>query len=387
MTRKATILFKDKPAGILEEIVSGGCRFVYAPEWQTQIACCFPITRREHEWATGLHPFFEHLGTEGWLREKKARVAQIQEEDDLGLLLKYGTDCIGAVSVKPEDVEYSGAEVTEATANPGRTVSGVQKKLLVVKSGDHFSPATATGPAPYIAKFNSKEIDSLVRNEQLSLRWTTAVLGKEEVTAFCAGKVDTLNEQALIVERFDRTDDGKKLRLEDFAQILGIPRGRDYEGKYNAAYEDVAKAIKAHSARALIDLKKFFERIIVFALIGNCDAHLKNFSLLETTAGLRLSPVYDVLNTAFYPNYDQNFALSISGQKRPLDSITRELLENFGLEIGLPKAAIDQTFKDLTKQVEKAAHILQPPLGEGPDGFKTRYSEIVENACLRILNK
>ena len=72
------------------------------------------------------------------------------------------------------------------------------------------------------------------------------------------------NETALIVTRFDRTKDGSKLRLEDFAQILNKPRGRDFSGKYEAAYEDVAAAIKEHSVRAEIDLAKFFRRLVVF---------------------------------------------------------------------------------------------------------------------------
>jgi serine/threonine-protein kinase HipA len=104
--------------------------------------------------------------------------------------------------------------------------------------------------------------------------------------------VAVVNEPALIVTRFDRTPEGGKLRLEGFAQILDKPRGRDFSGKYDAAYEDVAAVIKQHSVRPEIDLARFFRRLIVFVLVGNCDAHLKNFSLLETDAGLRLSPAY-----------------------------------------------------------------------------------------------
>src|SRR5712672_3103418 len=141
--RKAEILFKDQPAGTLEETAGGGSRFIYAPKWQTQIACSLPILQREHEWAQGVHPFFQHLGPEGWLREKQARVGHIAEEDDFGLLLRYGADCIGAVGVRP----LPGAEtqdtapVAEVTASPGRTISGIQRKLLVVKDAKNFMPA------------------------------------------------------------------------------------------------------------------------------------------------------------------------------------------------------------------------------------------------------
>jgi len=131
--REAEVRFKDQRAGLLTETAAGGSRFVYDPDWGHDIACCFPVSRREHEWATGLHPFFQHLAPEGWLREQQARSGHAVEEDDLGLLLLYGADCIGAVSVLPADGKQPDIKVTEATANPGRTVSGVQRKLLVAK--------------------------------------------------------------------------------------------------------------------------------------------------------------------------------------------------------------------------------------------------------------
>lgn len=384
--RTATILFKGQPAGTLTETAAGGTRFAYAPLWQEAIACCLPATRREHEWARGLHPFFEHLGPEGWLREQQARVAHIAEEDDLGLLLRYGGDCIGAVSIQPQDTPVPDKPIAEVTASPGRTVSGVQRKLLVVpRQKGTFGPAGAEGPAPYIAKFNSERLTTLVRNEALSLRWLAAVLGIKEVNESRLAHIAVVDEIALVVKRFDRSPDGRRLRLEDCAQILCKPRGRDYGGKYDAAYEDVATIIARHSARPAIDLARFFRRLVTFALVGNCDAHLKNFSLLETADGLRLSPAYDVLNTAIYDGYDQRLALSLGGRKPALDAVTAGLLRAFGLEIGLPVRAVEQVFADLRRQVRKAASIVTPPPAEAPDGFVHRFAEIVSNGCLRIL--
>ncbi|NBT86609.1 MAG: HipA domain-containing protein, partial [Alphaproteobacteria bacterium] len=216
-------------------------------------------------------------------------------------------------------------------------------------------------------------------------RWVAAVLGKEEVNEFKLSSIPVLNEVALVLTRFDRGPKGEKLRLEDFAQILCKPKGRDYSGKYDAAYEDVAALILKHSARPGIDLAKFYKRLIVFVLIGNADAHLKNFSLLETSVGLRLSPVYDVVNTALYKDHDQKLALSIEGKKIELDAINGALLQNFGKEIGLTHKTIEQTFADLKRQVRKTASIISPPEAESADGFVTRFEEIVRNACYRVL--
>lgn len=384
--RSVDILFKDKVAGTLAETSDGGTLFTYDQTWAESIACCLPITRREHYWEQRLHPFFQHLGAEGWLREQQARITHTSEEDDLGLLLRYGSDCIGAVSIQSSQTSIFPASVEEITVNPGRTVSGVQKKLLVTKDNATrtFIPAQLSGAAPYIAKFNSASIPTLVRNEALSLRWISVVLGKEEVNEFTLSNIPALNETALIVTRFDRTPHGEKLRLEDCAQILCKPKGRDYSGKYDAAYEDIADIISKHSSRATIDLSRFFKRLVAFALIGNCDAHLKNFSLLEAPTGLRLSPTYDVLNTVIYPGYNQDLALSICGRKVAFDEIDQKILTKFGQEIGLSAKIIDQIFLDLKRSVQKAAPIIKPPTAEDPAGFITRFEEIVRNACLRI---
>lgn len=385
MVRVAEILFKDTLAGTLTETVSGGSRFVYAQDRTAPIACCLPVARREYEWPQGLHPFFQHLAPEGWLREKQARTADIREQDDFGLLLRYGADCIGAVSITNDGGNPPSAPVNKESVNPARTVSGVQKKCLAVKDGNGFSPAGSEGPAPYIAKFNSENLSTLVRNEFLTLRWCAAVLGEGEVTEFKLAHVSGINEQALVVTRFDRTQGGKKLRLEDFAQILCKPREQDYSGKYRSSYEEVAHAISEHSSRPEIDIAKFFRRLIVFSLIGNCDGHLKNFSLLETDTGLRLSPLYDVVNTVIYNGYDQNLALPIGGRPIPFESVTRPFLESFGRDIGLPARAIGQTFEQLKRRVKKATSTIEPPAAEPPDGFVTRFNEIVSGACLRIL--
>jgi serine/threonine-protein kinase HipA len=388
--RAAKISFKNRLAGRLEETTGGGTRFSYHESWRETIACCLPIARREHEWRQGLHPFFQHLGAEGWLRQRQARITHVAEEDDLGLLLKYGADCIGAVGVLPAIQETHPTLLPNEVMAPGRTVSGVQRKLLVMRdqAADVYHPAAATGPAPYIAKFNSEARPTLVRNESLCLRWTAALLGAAEVTAFEIGDVAELDELALIVTRFDRMADGEKLRAEDFAQILCKPRGADFGGKYEASYEEAAEIIRAYSARPEIDLTHFFRRLIAFALVANGDAHLKNFTLLERPEGLRLSPIYDVVNVGVYAaeGVSQRFALAIGGAFVAVDALTRPLLTAFGERIGLPKSAIESAFRDLKSRARRAKRVLPNP-DEGRDEFGARFTEIVRNACLRLLEE
>lgn len=385
--RHAIVTYKGKRAGLLSE-VGPDTRFVYDAGWTQDIACTLPSTTREHFWRNGLIPFFEHLGPEGWLRGRQARAGGTPDQDDFGLLLNYGADCIGAVGIVPEDGTHvhpiPDADPVEAAATaPGRTLSGVQKKWLYRKE-QRFEPAIRAGdPATHIAKFNRADQPALVQNEDLSLRLAREVLGKEEVTAAAIGTVRGEDGVALIVERFDRLGD-VRLRLEDFAQILGRPRGREFDGKYNSSYEEAAAVITRHSSRALIDLGRFFRLVVFNLVIGNADAHLKNFSLLERDGGLRLSPAYDLLNTIVYPHYERHTALAIDGEKRAFEEVHRDLIVALGVSIGLPRRAVDGALQQVAKRLAGARTLDLPPHAQ-PNDFRIQYRDVVLDNAERIL--
>jgi len=273
----------------------------------------------------------------------------------LGILLEYGADCIGAVGVLPADGvprvhDFKGNISEEAAATAPRTVSGVQRKLLAWHDGTGFRPSIdPDDPATHIAKFNSHEEPTLVQNENLSLRLAREILGEGEVTRAAPAVVAGIDGLALLVERFDR-DAGARLRLEDFAQILGKPRGPEFGGKYDSSYEEAASVITRFSSRPRLDLNRYYRLVVFNFALGNADAHLKNFSLLERPEGLRLSPAYDLLNSLLYP-FSRETALAIGGKKRQFDTLSRALVEQLGRDIGLPKAAVELALKDLAKRL------------------------------------
>ena len=364
--RYAEVRFKDRPAGVLRETAAGGSVFEYRDGFGEDLGCALPRDVPRHEWSVGLHPFFQHLAPEGWLRARQVRTGEIEAQDDLGLLLRYGADCIGAVSVHdrtPADLPPEGDldALTRAAVTGKRTISGVQPKLLVRREGDRFVPAGASGPAPYIAKFATAEIPELVPNERLSLELTRELLGKAQVVESHFGGVEGIRLGALLVKRFDRTETGEKRRLEDLAQILVVPRGLDYSGKYDASFEQVAGAIERYSALPRVDLLRFFERLVVFFLLGNCDAHLKNFSLLEVDGGLRLSPVYDVVNTYVFARrgFSTRFGLRFGDAPVLWDQIDRDRLGAFGRDIGLRGPAVEKVLRDLGRKRERVCDRLR----------------------------
>lgn len=392
--RYANIRFKDRHAGVLQETSDGGTEFVYAEDFQSEIACAFPRSADRYSWPNGLHPFFEHLGPEGWLRSRQARTAEIDVEDDFGILLAYGSDCIGAVSVhdpeeRPLDIDGERLDpLTYAGVRANRTISGVQPKLFATKEGKTFVPAGATGDAEYIAKFPTDDLPDLVLNEDISLTIMRILLGREQVTVARRAFVEGIPNAALLVSRFDRAAAGERIRLEDFAQILVRPRRRDFSGKYDASFEEAAEVIDRYSARKEIDRLYYFQRLLAYAVLGNCDCHLKNFSLLETRAGLRLSPAYDVVNSYVYARQgiSTRFGLRLDGEKRQFESLDRGLLANFARRIGIADKATERSFKTFAGKKSRILKLFAQHAPTEPDGLLERYGDTVRGAYARILD-
>ncbi len=387
MTRAGHVTYKDEVAGILEEMPYGGTSFSYLDKWiDKPIACSFPINQRRSEWEKGLHPFFQNLLPEGWLRDGQAKAGKILDDrDDLGLLLRFGKDCIGAVGIIGSSEASIAIQTDEMSAsiNAHKTISGVQKKLLAYKENNKFHASIDGKAATHIAKFNTERLPDLVRNENHTLKLAQKILGITQVTNF---NLNTLcDETVLMVERFDRKD-STKLRMEEFAQILG----RSSNEKYNGSYEEIGNAILNYSASPHTDLELYFKQVVFSIIIGNCDAHLKNFALIETSRGLRLSPAYDLVNTLIYQGtFDREIALSLFGDKIPCEQINRKMLIKFGEKIGLTSRAVMNALDELNKAFKGrgSQEILRPKVPEEPDSFFNRYKEIVDAACIRILEE
>ena len=112
--------------------------------------------------------------------------------------------------------------------------------------------------------------------------------------------------------RFDVKPDGTKIQQEDFASLAGITKeiyGDDY--KYNALdYSDIANIIKKFIPAWRIELIKYFDLILFNFVFANGDAHIKNFSVLQTPQGdYKLSPAYDLINSSLHIYSDSIFAL------------------------------------------------------------------------------
>lgn len=355
--RYGQVTYKDAPVGTLRETPGGGTVFAYDDGVTTPIACALPVAQR-HVTPFGLHPFFAHLAPEGWLRDRQTAFADVDKNDDFGILLAFGADCIGAVGiVDPADshrrVSLTAARdpLDAAAVNVERTISGVQAKVLCAANGHGgYRPAGAGEPAPFIAKYPQPPLTDMAANEATTLELCRILLGLPEVVVGDLAAVDGIDGLALVVERFDRTGPGhrEKLRCEEFAQVIAQPPGLDLRGKYDVGYDALGRAL-AFSAGRLLDARRLFKRLAAYVLVGNVDCHLKNFSLVETSEGLRLSPAYDILNGYIYGDagYTTRFGLTINGERRHWQDYDRALLLAIASEIGLPRKAAEGVLKEL----------------------------------------
>jgi serine/threonine-protein kinase HipA len=298
-------------AGELRQEPGGRCVFTYDPTYiqagHPSIAHTLKVRTEPYLSEQGLHPFFDNLVAEGWLRDTQARALKVDPNNRFALLLAFGHDCAGAVSVidpapLAEPTIDIGDPMAVAALTSRASLSGIQPKVLAVKEDRNFRPARRNETSTFIAKLPSGALRDIVENEYLTTIACRALLPDDDTVEPMIGQLHGIQERALIVPRFDRLPSGAKRHFEEFNQLLGKRSGDD---KYDASYDDMAGFIRNTPGCAPADAWRLFRRILVCLLTGNTDAHLKNFAMFHTPDGLRLTPAYDLVAAALYPEYRQ----------------------------------------------------------------------------------
>lgn len=313
--------------------------------------------------AGALPAFFANLLPEDKLREamEKHHAGNVRPGNDFDLLAALGADLPGAVRVVPSD----GTKVAIGDASKDKpkarfSLAGVQMKLSVMKiTGKRGGLTLPMGDAQgqYIAKFPSTAFPGVSENEYANLALAAAI-GMEVPELELVEKSDfegipeefnTLSDgKVLLVKRFDRGADGKRIHIEDFAQVFGIYPSRKYEA---AAYHDIAAALSvAVSPTAALE---FVRRLALTVITGNGDMHLKNWSLIYRGNGDKpeLAPIYDVLSTVPYIPADA-MALSLGGE-RSFKALTAQRWKVFAHRARLPEPAVLKTVLDIVERVNK----------------------------------
>ncbi len=229
------------------------------------------------------------------------------------------------------------------------TVTGVQAKLSMEMEHD-----TAGNPqrltivgvmGRYILKPQTEQFELLPEMEDLTMHLADVAKIRTVPHALIRFQDGELN---YITRRIDRTDDGRKLPMEDMCQLAG----KLTEQKYQGSYEMITQMIYRYSCVANLDVVNFWEQVVFSWIVGNADMHLKNFSLFSTQPGkYMLTPTYDQVSTAIVmPEDTEELALPLNGFKKKLMRMDFvQAMESTGISTQVANRILDR-FAPLTSK-------------------------------------
>ena len=325
------------------------------------LSASLPV-RREPYSSGQTKPFFEGLLPEGAIRSTIARTLGLSEENGFGLLAELGADCAGAVVVLPAgssppspetgsiewlDDDTLAHRIADLPRNPlgvadthGRvrlSLAGVQPKLVVTRSpSGRIGQPTGGAPSTHLIKPPQEQYPDLVANEAFCLR----VARSAGLRAANAEVVEIGGLECLLVERWDRTIDGGsrivRLHQEDFCQALGLLPAAKYEIEGGPTVAGIVELLRGVGAQTLArDLNELVRAVALNVLLGNSDAHGKNYALHYEPVGVgQLGPLYDVVATNVYPELSRSLAMTIGGIDDP-DAVDADAWRRLAVEAGL----------------------------------------------------
>ena len=309
--------------------------------------------------------------------------------DDIGILAAAGEDLPGAVNVVPAKLDNLTAaaraygvtggvdnleiSVPEQAAEGAASLSGVQDKLALshAQDGKRYCMPVKGKLSDLIAKLPLAGDDSQVMNEYACMQ--LAGLAGVNVAQCRPAPIATMADypqlvsalgagtRFLAVDRFDR-DASSAIHMEDACQLLTLMPNQKYAGVKE--FIKLIQVLDRLSTRGIEDVRQFFIRQTVNTLIGNSDAHLKNFSVLYRN-GIRpeLSPAYDIVCVAALPGF-RGFGTNVA-----IDKLQRQetlatyasIAKRAGISERIARAAVLQTVSRAKDLWPKALQEMEVP--------------------------
>lgn len=344
MAHLLDVWFGETKAGALSQDEAGALSFAYDPGYlgsSDPRAISFSMPLQEAPYADRIvRPFFSGLLPDEGARQRLAGALGISAGNAFGLLEVIGGECAGALSLYPagkappptddDGVEMLTPSRLEEIIGKLRerpllggeegvrlSLAGAQDKLAVCVEGENIGLAKGGRPTTHILKPFIQALDGTVENELFCLRLAARLkLPVPAVEMRRGGAIPFL-----LVERYDRAPhaDGTITRLhqEDFCQALSVPPELKYEEEGGPGTEKSLDLIDRATARPAADRLNFIRALIFHYLVGNADAHAKNYALLYRGKTPDLAPLYDVVCTAAYPRLAKKQAMAIGGRSVP----------------------------------------------------------------------
>lgn len=364
--------------GEVEQLRTGGSRLRFSSEAVSRwglgtrlLSYSLPLTNRRVE-SEALDDYLDNLLPEGAIRAQLEQRYRVRPGDAFGLLRHLGGECAGAVQLIAGDQPPSGhlvalnqdevarivAELPTVAAPPGEDVGaslgGIQGKVLLTRTPNGWAWPAAGALSTHIIKPEPNDPQAPIPEIIIYEHWTLQLAAAVGIRAARSELTRFGDRLALVVERYDRMD-GRRLHQEDFAQALAIRPGAKYEpdNEPTSRLASIATGPGAESADPAAFRRQLLRLVTFNLLVGNGDAHAKNYSMLIEEGLFSLAPAYDLAPVFYLNDRYNNFGMRVGGQ-RNLKHLTIEHLTAEACSWGLRTATVRTVISDLRESVLRA---------------------------------
>lgn len=261
------------------------------------------------------------------------------------------------------------------------SLAGAQEKLpLTYVDGKYYLPKNGAPSTHIVKPTGNGNLSSLAANEYICTKLA-------EYCGLPTSKTELKrigDAEFLLINRYDRICDENRfsrIHQEDMCQALGILSDRKYQNDGGPGIADVYKLIKENTTIPLLETRNFLRYVVFNLVIGNCDAHGKNYSLLFHNGAARLAPIYDAVCTIVYPNLTRKFSMKI-GKHYEIKKINQDDFGVLAEEIGLKSKTVLDCYSDIAENVAKAFDRLKEDLSLKEHG---QTLETIEKSVLKNL--
>ncbi|HYF69074.1 MAG TPA: type II toxin-antitoxin system HipA family toxin [Ohtaekwangia sp.] len=386
MTRTLDVYLHGSLTGHLIQDDHGQTLFEYIPDWLKNpnaipLSISLPLQAGKFE-EKYCKPFFAGVLPDNAKRKLIARNLGISANNDFSMLEQIGGECAGAItflstgtklsdnsgnyrSLSSAELEKILFELPKRPLMAGESgvrlsLAGAQDKIAVYKKDGQLFLPLGNAPSSHIIKPDIEEYKGIVFNEAFCMKLATHMgFPVAPIATEKAGNIDYL-----LIERYDRVskaaDDKSvldRIHQEDFCQALGIVSERKYQAEGGPSIKDCFDLLRKISSVPVVDLGHLLDAVIFNFLIGNHDAHGKNFSLLYRTPDnsasfgkVRLAPLYDLICTPVYSNLSKKMAMKI-GKAYELSDVDPRQFEKLADDIGFTKSLVKRKVIDHAKKL------------------------------------
>lgn len=401
MNRVLDTYLGGQKAGVLTQDENGALSFAYGPDYlgkKTARAISVSMPLAESPYPDRVtRPFFSGLLPDEGARQKLAQALGVSAGNAFGLLEIIGGECAGALSFYPagemppstdeKRIEILTSARLEEILGKLRdrpllggeegvrlSLAGAQDKLAVYLEGGAIGLAKGGSPTTHILKPFIQALDGSVENELFCLR----LAARMDLTVPAVSKRSVGDIPFLLIARYDRRQlpDGtiERLHQEDFCQALSVPPELKYEEEGGPGTAQSLDLIAKAAARPAADRLTFIRMLLFHYLVGNADAHAKNYALLYRDRAPDLAPLYDVVCTAAYPRLAKQLAMAIGGRSVP-DTIQ---LKHWLTLVPATRGAERLLLKDMTDMASRIR-------GEADDLIAELEDEGITHPILRLV--